>query len=443
MRPLMKMAAACTVLVLGACGGSGDEGGDAAAPPPDSAQTVAALPDCAPDNGGIQLPTGFCAVIVADSFAPKGTNARHLQVAPNGTIYASVQGKADAEQPLERGGVAAMRDTDGDGKVDTTAWFGPEGGTGLLLRDGTLYFATNTAVLRYKLGDALLPVSGPDTIIEGLPSKPGHTSKSIALGDGNELWVFIGSPSNVCQVKDRTAGSKGQDPCPELETRAGAWLFAADKMHQKQADGTRWSTGTRNAVGIAFNPTDHALYAMQHGRDQLNLWKPYTPEDNAERPAEELQKLTKGADFGWPYCWYDLQSKSRKLSPEYATTGEGESRCASKDLPVVVFPAHWAPNDLLFYNAQQFPEHYRGGAFVAFHGSWNRAPLPQAGFRVDFVPAVNGAFTQEYETFADGFAGPDTNDAQNRPMGLAVGPDGSLYIASSNSRRIWRVMYKG
>jgi glucose/arabinose dehydrogenase len=435
------MATACGLLILGGCkADSQNGGGDAAAPSPDSLDT-AALPACAADNGGIQLPDGFCALVVADGFAPEGTNARHLQVSPNGTIYASVQGKKDAESPAERGGVAAMRDTNGDGKMDTTAWFGPEGGTGILLKDGNLYFATNTAVLRYKVGDAMLPVSGPDTLVQGLPSEPGHTSKSIALGNGGELWVFIGSPSNICQVKDRAAGSKGKDPCPELETRAGSWLFSADKLHQTQAQGTRWSTGTRNAVGIAFNPTDNTLYAMQHGRDQLNLWPPYTAQDNAERPAEELQKLTKGADFGWPYCWYDNQTKQRKLSPEYATTGEGEARCASKSLPDVAFPGHWAPNDLLFYNAQQFPERYRGGAFVAFHGSWNRAPLPQAGFRVDFVPASGGKLSQNYETFADGFA-PDPSDAQNRPVGLAVGPDGSLYIASSNSRKIWRVMYK-
>jgi glucose/arabinose dehydrogenase len=442
MRSTIRMATLCGLVVLSGCkANSGDAGAEADAPSPDSLAT-AARPACAPDNGGIQLPDGFCALVVADGFAPEGTNARHLQVAPNGTIYASVQGKEDAESPAERGGVAAMRDTNGDGTMDTTAWFGPEGGTGLVLKDGNLYFATNTAVLRYKLGDALLPISGPDTLVQGLPAEPGHTSKSIALGNGGELWVFIGSPSNVCQVKDRTAGSKGKDPCPELETRAGAWLFSADKLHQTQAQGTHWSTGTRNAVGVAFNPADNALYVMQHGRDQLNLWPPYTAQDNAERPAEELQKLTKGADFGWPYCWYDNQTKQRKLSPEYATTGEGEARCASKNLPEVAFPGHWAPNDLLFYNARQFPERYRGGAFVAFHGSWNRAPLPQAGFRVDFIPASGGKFSQNYETFADGFAGPDPNDAQNRPVGLAVGPDGSLYIASSNSRKIWRVMAK-
>jgi glucose/arabinose dehydrogenase len=445
MRPLIHAAAFCALLLAGCRGDSAGNAANAGATPADSGAnaSTAARPACAPDNGGLTLPTGFCAVIVASGFSPEGTNARHIQVAPDGTIYASVQGKEGAETPSERGGVVAMRDTNGDGKIDTTAVFGPEGGTGLVLRDGMLYFATNTAILRYRMGAGLLPESGPDTLVQGLPAEPGHTSKSFALGNGNELWVDIGSPSNVCQQEDRAAGSKGKDPCPELETRAGVWRFAADKLHQTQAQGTRWATGIRNAVAVAFNPTDQSLYVVQHGRDQLNLWPPYTAEDNAERPAEEFLKVTEGSDFGWPYCWYDNQTKQRRLSPEYAGSGAGESRCASKDLPVVTFPGHLAPNDLLFYNAQQFPEHYRGGAFIAFHGSWNRAPLPQAGYRVDFVPFTGGKFSQSTETFANGFAGPDINNAQNRPVGLAVGPDGSLYIASSNSRVIWRVMYTG
>lgn len=446
MRSIICLAAVGGLLLAGCKADSAGKAGETAGAAPDSTQArtaAAALPECAPDNGGIQLPNGFCALIVANGFAPEGTNARHLQVAADGTIYASVQGKKDAETPAERGGVAAMRDTNGDGKIDTTAWFGPEGGTGLVLKDGYLYFGTNTAILRYRMGDAMLPVSGPDTLVQGLPSTPGHSSKSFALGTGNELWVDIGSPSNICQVKDRTAGSPGKDPCPELEKRAGIWRFDATKLHQTEDQGTRWATGIRNAVGVAFNPTDNTLYAMQHGRDQLNLWPPYTAQDNAERPAEELIRVTQGADFGWPYCWWDNQTKKFQLSPEYAGSGKDASRCADKQGPVTAFPGHWAPNDLLFYNAQQFPEHYRGGAFIAFHGSWNRAPLPQAGFRVAFVPLAGGQLSSSYETFADGFAGGSTNDAKNRPVGLAVGPDGSLYIASSNSRVIWRVMYKG
>jgi glucose/arabinose dehydrogenase len=113
--------------------------------------------------------------------------------------------------------------------------------------------------------------------------------------------------------------------------------------------------------------------------------------------------------------------------------------------PLVDFPAHWAPNDLEFYTGTQFPGEYRGGAFVAFHGSWNRAPLPQAGYNVAFAPFEGEEPTGSWTVFADGFAGNDVspNGAAHRPVGLAQGPDGSLYISDSRVGRIWRVMYVG
>jgi glucose/arabinose dehydrogenase len=445
MRVSTVVATLTFLAVAGCSGGEGDAAAGQAEGGAATAAVPATPPPCDPDNGGLKLPQGFCAAVVATDIAPEGTQVRHVVVVPDGRIYVSVQGKRDAETPAERGGVVAMRDTTGDGKPDVTATFGPEGGTGLRYKDGNLYFATNTAVLRYKLGPGLEPVSGPDTLVQGLPSEPGHTSKSFALGDNDELWVDIGSPTNICQPigQDREPGVKGLDPCPQLEDRAGVWLFSASKLHQTQADGERWARGIRNAVAITYNPADNTLYAVQHGRDQLNLWPGFTAEENAERPAEEFQKLTRGANFGWPYCYYDTQLKHRVLSPEYGGDGTEVGRCAQYEEPLVAFPGHWAPEALLFYRGDQFPEQYRGGAFVAFHGSWNRAPLPQAGQVVAFVPFQGGNPSGDYQIFADGFAGGDPNDAENRPVGLAEGPDGSLYIAASNSRKLWRVSYPG
>ena len=113
--------------------------------------------------------------------------------------------------------------------------------------------------------------------------------------------------------------------------------------------------------------------------------------------------------------------------------------------PAFAFPAHWAPEAILFYTADQFPAKYRNGAFISFHGSWNRDPLPQGGYKVVFLPFENGRPAAEFEVFADGFAGPDVSprDALHRPTGLAVGPDGSLYIADDKGGRIWRVLYVG
>ena len=113
--------------------------------------------------------------------------------------------------------------------------------------------------------------------------------------------------------------------------------------------------------------------------------------------------------------------------------------------PLLSFPAHWAPNDMLIYNATQFPQRYRGGAFIAFHGSWNRAPGPQGGYNIVFQPMAGGKATGPYIVFADGFAGAfkDPSRAAFRPSGLAVGPDGALFISDDVHGRIWRVVYKG
>lgn len=115
-------------------------------------------------------------------------------------------------------------------------------------------------------------------------------------------------------------------------------------------------------------------------------------------------------------------------------------------MPIYGFPAHWAPNDLMFYTGMQFPEKYRGGAFIAFHGSWNRSPN-QDGFQITFLPMENTEVTGDPEIFAGGFIGSDSistsSEARARPTGLAMGPDGSMYISDSVNGRIWRIIYTG
>lgn len=331
--------------------------------------------------------------------------------------------------------------------MDVREIFGPEGGTGLELRDSLLYFGTNSAVLRYRMGSSLRPASGPDTLVRGLPDEHSHTAKSIALGGDGALYVNVGSPTNACQPieQDRQGTVPGLDPCPQLDTRAGVWRFDAARTGQTQRDGARWATGLRNAVALAINPADRALYAVQHGRDQLGQWPGFTEADNAHKPSEEFVRLTQGADFGWPYCYHDPAQGRRVLAPEYGGDGQEVGRCADKAMPLAAFPAHWAPNDLLFYSGTQFPEPFRGGAFIAWHGSWNRAPLPQQGYKVSFVPFRGSEPAGEPLVFADGFTGPSPQPgtADHRPMGLAQGPDGSLYIADSTGGTLWRVVYTG
>jgi len=220
-------------------------------------------------------------------------------------------------------------------------------------------------------------------------------------------------------------------------------------MDQVQDDGTPYATGIRNAVALDWNHSVDKLYAVQHGRDDLNRFWPdlFTEEQNRDLPAEEFLLVEEGDDYGWPYCFYDHYQEMKLLAPEYGGNGKNQGRCAGVKSPIVSFPAHLAPNDLVFYDGDLFPDRYKDGAFIAFHGSWNRLGFNQAGFSVYFVPMENGQPSGAWEVFASGFEGPTpvpgTNKARFRPTGLAIGPDGSLYVADSRNGRIWRVMYYG
>ena len=408
----------------------------AANPSPGSRDAKPALA-FAEDNGGITLPNGFRAVVVADSLGP----ARHLVVNNNGEVYVKM------ERARNGRGIIRLQDSNGDGIADHVSGFGNYGGTGIAIKNGYLYASSNSEIFRYKLNDKgeVIDTDAPEEIVTGLIDRREHNSKSIALDNAGNIYVNIGAYSNACQVRNRQRNSAGMDPCPILDSAGGIWQFKADKLNQSYGDGTRYCTGTRNIVGLDWNTSSNDLYAVQHGRDQLNNLYPdlYTVEQSAELPAEEFFRIKKGSDFGWPYCYFDQKQEKKILNPEYGGDGKKTDRCADKDKPIYAFPGHWAPNGLLFYTGNQFPEKYKNGAFIAFHGSWNRAPAPQAGFFVVFLPMKDGMPSGKYEIFADNFAGGmlDPGKARFRPCGLAQGPDGSLYISDDQKGRIWRVAY--
>ena len=399
--------------------------------------TTTAGVQCDPDNGSITLPEGFCAAVVADDL---GT-ARHLAVDADGDIYVKLRG----------GGIAALRDTTGDHRADIIEEFGGRAGTGMAIRDGYLYGSSNNSVFRWQLpaDDQLVPESERQTVVSGFPEQGQHAAKAFTFDQAGSLYVDIGAPSNACQEQTRTQGSPGMEPCPQLETQAGIWRFPADELNQTYSPGARYATGLRHVVAMDWNAADDALYVVMHGRDQLHqLWpEHYTEQESAELPGEEVLRLTEGANAGWPYCYWDWQQNQKVLAPEYGGDGQEVGRCDQYLDPLLSYPGHWAPNDMLFYTADQFPAHYQSGAFIAFHGSWNRAPLPQKGYRVSFIPFEGGSPSGDFETFADGFAGvqpiPSPGAAEFRPMGLAVGPQGALYISDSKQGRIWRVVYRG
>ncbi len=446
-----------TVALVAAIGcGKTENGASDSASAASSTPAVSSVA-CASDNGGITLPDGFCATIFADTLG----HARHLVAAPSGAVYVNTWSGSYYSGPTHAGGfLVALRDTNNDGKADIIKRFGPTasenngGGTGIGLFSGGLYAEEGDSsakrIVRYAIStDSMTPSgTGSQIVVNGLPAKGDHPMHPFVITSGGDIYMDVGSATNSCQVKNRTLNSPGNKPCTELQTRGGIWRYDANKTNQKFSPAERYATGIRNAVGIALDGSGQ-LYSTMHGRDQLydNWPKIYTSTQGQNLPAEELLRIEKGADYGWPYCYYDNAQQKLVQAPEYGGDGKKVGDCGSKKGPEAFFPAHWAPDGLLIYTGTQFPAHYQNGAFVAFHGSWNRAPGPQQGYLVAFVPFNGGkpADPSKYEIFADGFAGgtKDPDRAAHRPTGLAQGPDGALYIADDKGGRVWKVVYKG
>ena len=402
--------------------------------------------DATPENAtvvsaGLTLPAGFKATVVVDSVG----YGRHIAVNSNGDIYVQLRRLNDGKSTV------ALRDTDGDSKADQIEYFGDQQGNGIEVYDGHLYTASNTTVYRYPLNGQLVPdVAAGEVIAGGFIDQDQHAAKSITIDNAGNLYVNVGAPSNACMEERRKKGSPGMDPCPQLERQGGIWKFSATQANQdQQQDGSRFATGIRNAVAVEWNPVTNSLFALQHGRDDLHRLFPdmYTDTLSAELPSEEFMEVLEGDDFGWPFCYNDHFAGKKVLAPEYGGDGKVQDRCADAKAPIVAFPGHIGPNDLAFYTGTNYPERYRSGAFIAFHGSWNRAPFRQKGYFVVFQPMNGSQPSGDWEIFADGFSGLDTDEGVRetiyRPTGVAVGPDGAIYISDSMKGKVWKIVYEG
>jgi len=406
---------------------------------------------CPNDDSGLQLPTGFCATVFADDIG----HARHMVVAPSRVLYVNTwSGRYYGNDTPHAGGfLVALQDKSGTGRADVIERFGETvqsggaGGTGIDMYKGSIYAEINDRIVRYLLpGGSIVPSGSADTIVSGLPLGGDHPMHPFIINAEGSMYVDVASATNSCQLKNRTLKSPGANPCTELETRGGIWRYDANKTNQTFSTAGRYATGIRNGEGFAID-SGGRVFVTQHGRDQLHANWPdfYKPDLEATLPAEELLLLKAKGDYGWPECYYDAFVEKLVLAPEYGGDGKTIGVCANKIAPAAVFPAHWAPNAMVRYDQKQFPARYREGVFIAFHGSWNRAPYPQGGYNVVFQALAGDRASGQCEVFADGFAGAVKSPAkaEHRPSGLAVGPDGSLYVSDDIRGRIYRIVYQG
>lgn len=394
-------------------------------------------PAFAEEPDGLTLPPGFHASVVAEGLGP----LRHLAVRPNGDIYASTGGEGAKPE-----GLVAI-ELGADGKAARVEHFSNvNGGTGIGLSHGMLYAASGSAIYRFRFsGNALLPEGEPETVVADLPRGGTH---AIAFDDGGHLFVGMGAKSNACSTKPTPdAKPVGQKPCPDLSGGGGIWRFDAGRTGQSFADGTQVATGIRFMTAMDWSPRA-GLYGIMHGRDGTHAAFPeIVSATDDDAIGDEMHHVVNGTDMGWPYSYYDGARKLRLLAPDY--DGDGKTAAPGPySTPAIIFqPMRAAPVALLFYQGRQFPAPWRGGAFIALHGTTG-PQLPQGhnGYTVAFVPFDRAGKAGDLKIFADGFAGPSPADknagkAKYRPVGLAIAPDGALYVADSNKGRIWRIRY--
>lgn len=337
---------------------------------------------------GLQLPPGFSAEVLVEDL----DNARAMAMADDRTLFV---GTRDA------GNVYALELEDGKVTARHTIASGLSMPTGLAYRDGSLYVAAISQILRYdNILDSLSSPPEAVVVTDKLPSERHHGWKHIAFGPDGWLYVPIGAPCNICDPDEPYA--------------------SIQRMRPDGSEMQLVAAGVRNSVGFDWNPADGSLWFSDNGRDMMG----------DEIPPCELNRVaTVGEHFGYPYC-----HGSSVSDPEFGDRQE----CAASTAPAVEFAAHTAPLGVHFYRGEQFPARYRKGSFVALHGSWNRSK--KIGYQVLWVP-INGDQAGEPEVFLSGFL--DGETTLGRPVAFAEMADGSLLVSDDNADAIYRIRYVG
>ena len=349
------------------------------------------LPSAAAELGEITLPSGFRIAVYAGDVP----GARQMAVGPAGVVF--VGSRAE-------GKVYAVVDRDGDARADQVhvVASGLNSPSGVAFRDGALYVGAVNRVLRFRdVARDLARPPRPEVVSEAYPSDAHHGWKFLAFGPDGKLYVPVGAPCNIC-----TPPGPLHATITRLDLAGGRPEVVA--------------RGVRNSVGFDFDPATGDLWFTDNGRDWLG----------DDQPPDELNHLTKvGEHFGFPFC-----HGNGIRDPEH---NAGRS-CGEFTAPARELGPHVAAIGMRFYTGRMFPEKYRGGIFIAEHGSWNRStPI---GYRVSFVKIENGRATS-YESFASGWL--KGNTASGRPADVLVMPDGALLVSDDKAGRIYRISYAG
>ncbi|NET40958.1 PQQ-dependent sugar dehydrogenase [Okeania sp. SIO2B3] len=346
-----------------------------------------------PDNPVLQVPDGFTVNVFAENLE----SPRWLEVTPTGDVLVT-------ETPLNQ--IRLLRDTDGDGTVDFSQVFADaENGLnqpfGMAFTEDYFYVGNTDSVVRYPYNIGDLEINGTGEKIADLPTG-GHWTRNLAISPDNQLFVSIGSLSNV-----------SVEPLP----RASVQVMNLDGSNQQT-----FAFGLRNPVGLDFHPITNQLFTTVNERDGLG----------DDLVPDYLTGLESGEFYGWPYAYFSPNLEDPRRA------GENPNLVAETQTPDVLFQAHSAPLGLQFYDGETFPEEYQNGAFVAFRGSWNRQE--PTGYKLVFVPFdENGNSTGEYRDFLTGFLDISEETTWGRPTGLEVLPDGSLLFTEEINNRIYRI----
>lgn len=375
-----------------------------------------------PQGASLLAPAGFTVQLIAQDL--KGP--RIMRAAPNGDIFLAES---------EGGRVRLLRFVSGEDKPAKNIVFaeGLDRPYGIAFyppgpQPNYVYIATESAVMRYPYSSEELKPSGVKENVATLPANGGHWTRDIAFSaDGATLYVSIGSESNVAEgVKAQSAAEiEALEKTEGLGAMGGAEKGRAIVLALDPEGGHKrdFATGLRNCSGLAIRPGSNDVWCAVNERDMLG----------DDLPPDYATKVRDGAFYGWP--WYYIGSH-----PDPRHTGQRLDLANKVDVPDVLIQPHSAPLGISFYDGAQFPPEYKGDAFVALHGSWNRSK--DVGYKIIRLRFNGGKPTGEYEDFVTGFV-IDNGHVWGRPVGVVVAADGSLLFSEDGAGTIWRVSYTG